>query len=40
MELLAYTPKECLEDPKMNCANLVSYARYEMQKDKSTEANL
>lgn len=32
MELLSYTPPECLEHPELNCANLVSYARFEMQK--------
>ena len=31
MQLVTYTPQECLDDPQLGCEDLIAYARFNKQ---------
>lgn len=40
MELVRFTPVQCIEDPTLNCDKLVSYARFKVKLEAQEQAKL
>jgi hypothetical protein len=38
MQLVTYTPQECLEDPRDGCRDLIAYARFNNQANSEGQA--